>query len=505
MIKKSTKPTLWLCLALCFTSPVALGAVSANKMQDIINSLFDKDYSNATAAGHYETQRANTYSGGSYTERNHIVNLQLAGLDPFYISSGCGGIDIYGGSLSFIKGSELQALFEQIMKNAKGYAFNIALESLCPQCMASLNNLQSKIQKLAQANINSCEMAQGIVTDAASALANKKFTMDNTKAVLLDGVAEDYQAVKKAGDSTVKVFKAARDKWRNRPQENTPAAQETTKQLKKEVTKYIGGALTYVAIVDSAPNWFALKPNAKVPDAQGKITTQTLSTNDSVTMAELVLSFTGSLVLSKPETKQKDGLNQTAQKRTELPPIIKLRDIVEGSGNETIKVYNCSAGQVEGLDICAIAPNQTNEISVKGYETLLYETLNTFIDQAKADQDLDALTEQWLGSLDFDTISNVQTLLAQAKFEPEAARDYVRRATKNIAYMATKKMLMDVFNNTERLIAADSEQVFQEENKKIIAAARKQLEEEYDLAYKPENDPKRVYDLLIKHLTQPKD
>ncbi len=39
------------------------------------------------------------------------------------INAGCGGIDAYLGSFSFINGEQLQRFVKQIMSNAAGYFF----------------------------------------------------------------------------------------------------------------------------------------------------------------------------------------------------------------------------------------------------------------------------------------------------------------------------------------------------------------------------------------------
>ncbi len=46
------------------------------------------------------------------------------------INAGCGGIDAYLGSFSFINGDQLQRFVKQIMSNAAGYFFDLALQAI---------------------------------------------------------------------------------------------------------------------------------------------------------------------------------------------------------------------------------------------------------------------------------------------------------------------------------------------------------------------------------------
>lgn len=49
------------------------------------------------------------------------------------INAGCGGIDAYLGSFSFINGEQLQRFVKQIMSNAAGYFFDLALQTTVPE------------------------------------------------------------------------------------------------------------------------------------------------------------------------------------------------------------------------------------------------------------------------------------------------------------------------------------------------------------------------------------
>ncbi len=108
-----------------------------------------------------------TASLGSFNFRTPVTRPQLLQFDPPRFSGGCGGIDLYGGSFSYISKEELQGLMRQIAANAKSYAFNLALGAVCNKCLQVMEGLQDKVQKINQMMKSSCDMAQAVVNSAA--------------------------------------------------------------------------------------------------------------------------------------------------------------------------------------------------------------------------------------------------------------------------------------------------------------------------------------------------
>lgn len=118
---------------------------------------------NITSAKAWQDQQAGYYSGGSVVARTPSRNFQALHVELPDISSGCSGIDMHLGSLSYIKGDEIVKLGKSIMANGAGYAFDLALESTIPEIKHVKDRLEATVQKINQMNINSCEAAQNIV------------------------------------------------------------------------------------------------------------------------------------------------------------------------------------------------------------------------------------------------------------------------------------------------------------------------------------------------------
>nr|WP_245638504.1 conjugal transfer protein TraH [Croceicoccus bisphenolivorans] len=151
--------------------------------------------SNVTGPTAFEGQSAGYYSLGNVWTRfpqktTNIGNLQLP-----RARAGCGGIDIFAGSFSFINASEIVALLKAVANNSIGFAFSLAIDTVCPECSKIMQEFSQKAQLMNNLNISSCEMAQGLVGGVwpKGDLADKAIceAIGNS-----EGVFTDYAAAK---------------------------------------------------------------------------------------------------------------------------------------------------------------------------------------------------------------------------------------------------------------------------------------------------------------------
>ena len=91
-------------------------------LQEKMDSMFG-EMSNITNPGVFETQRRGVISGGSIYVRNPMMTTSLVNLQTPSWKAGCGGIDLFGGSFSFINADQFVQLLRTVAANAKGYAF----------------------------------------------------------------------------------------------------------------------------------------------------------------------------------------------------------------------------------------------------------------------------------------------------------------------------------------------------------------------------------------------
>lgn len=143
-----------------------------SEMQSWFNDL--GGYSNVTPTDVVKGQTSTVYTGGNLYMRTPVRNYQVASITPPRVNGGCGGIDMFAGSFSFINSEQLTALMRNVANNAVGYAFMTAVKSISPDLADALQYLQDQSAKMNNLNLNSCQMAEGIVTASASSLTDRK-------------------------------------------------------------------------------------------------------------------------------------------------------------------------------------------------------------------------------------------------------------------------------------------------------------------------------------------
>lgn len=143
---------------------IGSGQINAGISGDL-NSFFNNlgFMSNVTSPGAYFSQAAGSYAGGSLFARNQVRNYQLIQLDLPSYRAGCGGIDLYMGSMSFLSKDNMVALSKSIMTNGTAYAFELAMATTVPESKHVKDILQQAEQFLNQGSINSCELGQNAI------------------------------------------------------------------------------------------------------------------------------------------------------------------------------------------------------------------------------------------------------------------------------------------------------------------------------------------------------
>ena len=157
-------------LCLAFTLGLYSAGTAQAGLQDDMNSFFNNmSYaSNSTSAKAWQGQAARYVTGGSFYARTGNKNIQLISISLPSINAGCGGIDVYLGSFSFINSDQIMAFVKQTMANAAGYFFDLALETTVPELKAAKDFLQKMAADLNRFNMSSCQAAKAMVDSVAS-------------------------------------------------------------------------------------------------------------------------------------------------------------------------------------------------------------------------------------------------------------------------------------------------------------------------------------------------
>lgn len=279
-------------------------------LQQEMDAMFGT-MTNVTAPTAHLGQRRGVITGGSLVSRNRIANTNLVSFVPPSFSAGCGGIDLFSGSFSFINADQFVEMMRAVGANAAGYAFQLAINAMCPDCGDIMTDLQKKMQALNQLFSNSCQLAQGIVNDAASLLPNDvQSRMKMSEASFSSGVTDVFGAMtgsSKQGDPTAMVKANAPDVMQKVIQGNL---------VWRALNKYNAGA------------WFRFGGNA---------------------FLEAAMSVTGTVIVGAPE-KAPDGKGES-NPIASLPNILSIKDLLNGNGTsnyQTVKIYSCDTHDVDG-------------------------------------------------------------------------------------------------------------------------------------------------------------
>lgn len=151
-------------LLVAATLSTTAGATINTEMQSFFNEM--GVYGNVTGPTALRGQTGTVFAGGNLYMRMPQRNFQIASFAPPGIKAGCGGIDLFAGSFSFINAEQLTALLRNLANNAIGVAFQLAIESISPELAGLLKWAQDQASKINNMNLNSCQLAQGLVTAA---------------------------------------------------------------------------------------------------------------------------------------------------------------------------------------------------------------------------------------------------------------------------------------------------------------------------------------------------
>lgn len=189
---KIKKIVIYLTICGVVTSPFA---VSASQLDTALSGMF----SNLTGPGPARTPDRTAFVGGGLEMRTPIANINLVTFDPPRISAGCGGLDMFGGSFSFINAAQLVALFRKVAANAIGLAFKAAIDAINPQLGKLMTEFQNLIKDANNVAKNSCALAQIAVNYVSPSKESIDSAAEPINAALLSarGIVSDWdQALK---------------------------------------------------------------------------------------------------------------------------------------------------------------------------------------------------------------------------------------------------------------------------------------------------------------------
>jgi len=299
---------LLLMMFVCITNA---NANLSQQMDNLFGSMI-----NVTPGQAYMGQQAGSLSPGSMVVRNKIKNAQLLGFVAPHISAGCGGIDIFGGSFSFINAAQFEQLLRSVASNATGYFFELALSAMCPQCMSLMADLQAKIQKLNSALGNSCAIAKSAVSAATLAIPGVENAAEDS---YLGRVRKKAQADYTANSAVFTDAISAANPFNN---ENTAASIINAQGPTSLQTKKLTGNILWERLQDSnADAWFVVGGDQK--------------------NREVIMSLLGTIEMKTVDSTDNTGAATKSFKTDSWPSTITFKEFLKGA--TAANVYSCAA------------------------------------------------------------------------------------------------------------------------------------------------------------------
>lgn len=405
---------------------LALALPAKADLQGEMNQLFD-NLGNVTDPTITSTARRGVIAGGSVQIRNRIVDTNLVTLTPPSFQAGCGGVDLFGGSFSFVSGDQIVPLLKAVASNAVGYAFQIGLSAICETCFGAIETMQKKVQALNQHFGNSCQLAQGLVNDGLDAAGYKNHS-DASLIATANGARED-------------IFDA----------QSSDALGDAQQSAPDEVAEKITGNLVWRALVTQ---------NADARFAFG-----------DTELLEVMMNLTGSIIVAAPTD---DGTGTTSNV-IHIPANPLLFDAMLDGGD--ISIAGCD-GQ-EGPNECLEPVQRT--ITLEGFKERARRLLlgddatpGIIVKLRSNDQELNQEETVLLSAL---PAGSGGLLVRLSSISVEAAKTFVETIIPHLTTAWARIVSQDLIEAVSVSTALiDSE--YTEEVQRLVTDARHQLNEE---------------------------
>lgn len=306
--------------------------------------MFDELVTSRTSGGYYQSSRRGVLSGGGIAARTRILDLQLISFAPPHINAGCGGIDIFAGSFSFINSQQLLQLMRSIASNAAGYAFALALGEMSPEILSVIQWLQGIVSRLNLAQANSCQLAQGLVNDFTGGIwsqTNRARTSASVAGSVGGWFSDYFDAMHQSG----------RDSVLSRLKTSDPAA----------FNQVVAGNVIYQAL-----------KNSQAVRAFGY--------SDARRGIEELMSITGTLIVDI--SSQGSSGSEEQLDFIEKPPLVEFADLMEAGEDFQHQVYVCRDEECLQVDTAARSPGGFVNLAVRIEKLLCGEHLDGGRDSA---------------------------------------------------------------------------------------------------------------------------
>jgi conjugative transfer pilus assembly protein TraH len=197
-----------------------------------------------TAPGSFEDQTRGYVTAGGLSGRVDVHNDYLMSLTLPKIKSGCGGIDMFLGGMSFLDPDYLVQKLESILQAAPAVAFQYLLETLDEKMGNIISKMEAATNYLNSIQVNDCRLANRMV----------QITKGDEN---MSGIIEEMTGYKSVKEGFAKSYQQSREKIQANQNNPTEDLKEALTNCPAEVTEIFqtGSLLAHAASRVGAADW----------------------------------------------------------------------------------------------------------------------------------------------------------------------------------------------------------------------------------------------------------
>ncbi|WP_171353696.1 conjugal transfer protein TraH [Vibrio coralliilyticus] len=409
-------------------------------LDDQMRDAFDM-LTNTTSPNAYETSRRGGISGGSLFLKSPIKRTNVLSATAPSFSSGCGGIDLYGGSFSYINADQFIETFQAVGSNALGYGVKLAVQSGCPTCEQVMTSLEKTAQFINSMNVDSCQAAQGLVSAGVDFATTAKADVSAKTYGISTGQWEDLN-----------------EAWGWASESGTSA----TKQLESANPTAVSENITINT------TWKAMK-EAEIANVFGG--------DDQ--FLELVMTMIGTVVIKNPSSDTDSDPKPIVYEGA----AIKLTDLIDGG---TLSIYKCDTTDATGCLSPPLSPSQS--VTITGLKDMVNESLLGTDGLVSAYSTDSAWSDTAKKTLEFPTLIGHHCLQKIRQSAMTGSIDtlgtYIgeicsERMALELAYMQVTSYIQTTLSALKNLNATPAQESAKEEAERVLKSSRERYYAEY--------------------------
>lgn len=292
----SKRKQLFLATAIGLSLAMPSQSIAGDPLKEVFGMM-----TTGTGSQVFESQKRNGVAFGTFSARFSMYKPKVINFQAPELNAGCGGIDFFGGSISLLKKEELVQMGRSIAAGAAVYAFNLAIESICPSCSQAMAWLQDKLDKFNDLVSTSC---QDVVTGLSEAKVGADAANQLRETVNVGGWHESLPSF---ADTKVDVASSWGDLFGERSPDGDPNNVDSKGQMGNLMWNSLGEAK--VEQWDFATGW------------------------DKHQVQELLMSLTGTLIVQI----------DSSENLVTVPIVntIKSMDLVYAEAGSKLKLIKC--------------------------------------------------------------------------------------------------------------------------------------------------------------------